>query len=87
ATLQTSAYAHAASPPAEPADTSAPLNFEDPPTLHTMECQACGQASVDSTDPTDGTRWAADHFKAHRGHLTYQEHIERSYRFEPGAWQ
>ncbi|MFB7601208.1 DUF1304 domain-containing protein, partial [Streptomyces sp. NPDC056160] len=30
ATLQTSAYAHAASPPAEPADTSAPLNFEDP---------------------------------------------------------
>jgi len=28
--LPTSAYAHAASPPAEPADTSAPLNFEDP---------------------------------------------------------
>ncbi|CAI7975086.1 hypothetical protein FRAHR75_160009 [Frankia sp. Hr75.2] len=26
----TSAYAHAASPPAEPADTSAPHNFEDP---------------------------------------------------------
>ncbi|WP_455755108.1 DUF7848 domain-containing protein [Streptomyces olivaceoviridis] len=59
----------------------------DKPALHTMECQACGQASVDSADPTDGTRWAADHFKANPGHFTYLEHIERSYRFEPGAWQ
>ncbi|GGW15460.1 hypothetical protein GCM10018980_38480 [Streptomyces capoamus] len=59
----------------------------DKPTLHAMECQACGQASTGSADPTDGTRWAADHLKANPGHLTYQEHIERSYRFEPGAWQ
>nr|AHE39202.1 hypothetical protein pFRL3_425 [Streptomyces sp. FR1] len=29
----TNDYAHAASLPAEPADTSAPLNFEDPRTV------------------------------------------------------
>lgn len=33
ATQRTYAYAHAPSPPAEPADTSAPLNLEDPPIL------------------------------------------------------
>ncbi len=54
--------------------------------LFAMECKCCGESSDGAEDPTDGTLWAADHLKAHPGHLTYREHITRPYRFVPGAW-
>lgn len=58
----------------------------DVPVVYVMRCQVCGLAGPGSEDATDGTRWAAGHLKESPGHLHYQEHITRSYTFEPGAW-
>ncbi|MEV0119966.1 hypothetical protein AB0I16_00205 [Streptomyces sp. NPDC050703] len=60
---------------------------ESEPIVFGMECKNCGDSSDGSEDPANGTEWAADHLKANPEHLTYREHITRSYRFEPGAWQ
>ncbi|MGC9538367.1 hypothetical protein [Streptomyces sp. UG1] len=61
--------------------------LEAEPITSAMECQACGETSGKAEGFMDGTAWAVDHLKSNPGHLEYQEHITRPYRFEPGAWQ
>ncbi|WP_149823738.1 hypothetical protein [Streptomyces tailanensis] len=55
-------------------------------TLFAMECKGCGESSDGTEWGEDGSAWAVEHLKANPGHLTYREHITRSYRFEAGAW-
>ncbi|MGW0709989.1 DUF7848 domain-containing protein [Streptomyces sp. NPDC002643] len=56
------------------------------PTLFALRCKGCGESSDGSEKAEEGSAWAEEHLKANPGHLAYQEHITRSYRFEPGKW-
>ncbi len=63
------------------------LRPEAEPITSAMRCRACGDTSEKSEEFADGTAWAVQHLKANPGHLEYQEHVTRPYRFEAGAWQ
>jgi hypothetical protein len=56
------------------------------PVTFTMCCARCDAHGPDATDSGVGTAWAVKHLKTNPTHDVYWEHIQRPYRFEPGAW-
>jgi len=60
---------------------------EAQPVTFEMYCASCYVTGPVSTDAEDGSIWALEHLKKNPSHLDYREHVTRSYRAEPGAWQ